>query len=401
MFGPLHDTRLSSPTEPPAPRSSVVESAHDVSHWQTLSTLPIAVPGQLEVARFDSQQEQEAEQRASASPDLKTSAVSDSHGPATETSRAPDSVHEALASAGTPLDATTRAHMESQFGTNFGAVRVHDNASSDRANEQIGARAFTAGRDIVFGRGQYAPGTTDGRSLLAHELAHVEQQSRAQQTLVQRAPALDGRKTTEKVDDSIATDVDKALEESPAVTKFIDKKSLRKISGKIEVEPSTVFASKYAKYAAKHSDMPDVKDVPGYTDRDRDRIVLKLNTADLEAALHEAVHFNSSTSFARQFGHHLNEGITEYFTERVLKEQKLGAGRAYRDELTYAKAFVTSVGEELVGKAYFQSDRGALKELTDALNKAGTYSKWRAVAFSGKPDDWKKAAAILKQAFGR
>lgn len=40
----------------------------------------------------------------------------------------------------------------------------------------VNARAFTVGRDVVFGRGQYAPQTAGGKRLLAHELTHVVQQ---------------------------------------------------------------------------------------------------------------------------------------------------------------------------------------------------------------------------------
>lgn len=44
-------------------------------------------------------------------------------------------------------------------------------------NDSIHAKAFTHGRDIYFNQGQYAPETTDGKKLLAHELAHVTQQN--------------------------------------------------------------------------------------------------------------------------------------------------------------------------------------------------------------------------------
>src|SRR5678815_5609432 len=49
-----------------------------------------------------------------------------------------------------------------------------------------GARAFTKGHDIIFGAGEYQPGTRDGRHLLAHELAHSVQQSRGKSEAVQR-----------------------------------------------------------------------------------------------------------------------------------------------------------------------------------------------------------------------
>lgn len=47
----------------------------------------------------------------------------------------------------------------------------------------MNARAFTLGNDIVFGAGQYAPQTTDGRYLMAHELTHVKQHTNDKHTI--------------------------------------------------------------------------------------------------------------------------------------------------------------------------------------------------------------------------
>lgn len=140
---------------------------------------------------------------------------------------APPSVHEVLASPGQPLDAPTRAFMEPRFGRyfpgpppagsggyaplavnqpgdafereaesvagrvmalapaaagpshDFARVRVHTGSAAAASAENVRARAYTVGSEIVFGAGQYAPGTDAGRTLLAHELAHVVQQGRA------------------------------------------------------------------------------------------------------------------------------------------------------------------------------------------------------------------------------
>jgi hypothetical protein len=90
---------------------------------------------------------------------------------------APAAVHEALRSPGEPLDAPTRAFMEPRFGHSFADVRVHADAAAARSASAVGARAYAVGRDVVFGAGMYAPARTDGRRLIAHELAHVVQQS--------------------------------------------------------------------------------------------------------------------------------------------------------------------------------------------------------------------------------
>jgi hypothetical protein len=89
---------------------------------------------------------------------------------------APPVVHEVLRSPGGALDGETRSFMESRLGHDFSRVRVHDDARAAESARAVGAKAYTVGRDVVFGPGQYAPGNDGGRRLLAHELTHVIQQ---------------------------------------------------------------------------------------------------------------------------------------------------------------------------------------------------------------------------------
>ncbi len=92
---------------------------------------------------------------------------------------APASVDRVLASPGSPLGPALRQDMEQRFGHDFSRVRVHSGAASDKSARDVNAHAYTAGQDIVFGAGQFAPGTLEGRRLLAHELTHVVQQGAA------------------------------------------------------------------------------------------------------------------------------------------------------------------------------------------------------------------------------
>jgi outer membrane protein OmpA-like peptidoglycan-associated protein len=69
--------------------------------------------------------------------------------------------------------------MEPRFGTSFADVRVHNDARAAASARSIDAHAFTAGPDIVFAEGRYAPGSDQGLRLLAHELTHVVQQGAA------------------------------------------------------------------------------------------------------------------------------------------------------------------------------------------------------------------------------
>ena len=79
---------------------------------------------------------------------------------------------------GMPLDPETRDLMESRIGHDFSQVRVHTGAEAARSAANLQAQAYTVGSDVVFGAGKYAPGASDGRRLIAHELTHVVQQGR-------------------------------------------------------------------------------------------------------------------------------------------------------------------------------------------------------------------------------
>lgn len=88
---------------------------------------------------------------------------------------------------GSTLSASEQDFFESRLGTDLGGVHIHADAEAARLSTALSARAFTVGRDIYFGQGEYRPGTSSGRRLLAHELAHVLQQSGARATDKQTA----------------------------------------------------------------------------------------------------------------------------------------------------------------------------------------------------------------------
>ena len=92
-------------------------------------------------------------------------------------SEAPPIVHEVLRSPGDSLDPKARAFAETRFGYDFSSVRVHTDSKAGQSAQAVNARAFTVGQNLVFAPGQYAPATSGGRQLLAHELAHVVQQT--------------------------------------------------------------------------------------------------------------------------------------------------------------------------------------------------------------------------------
>jgi hypothetical protein len=89
----------------------------------------------------------------------------------------PDSVDDVLSTPGEPMHAKLRSDMESRFGHDFSAVRLHGDEAAARSAHDVAARAYTAGNHIVFGPGASPLQTPSGRRLLAHELTHVVQQT--------------------------------------------------------------------------------------------------------------------------------------------------------------------------------------------------------------------------------
>ena len=105
----------------------------------------------------------------------------------TQSGRSAHDAPEAVSTTGSngrPLDVSTRTFFEDRFGADLSGVRVHTEGGAARAAERLGAEAFTVGRDIAFGPGEYRPASHEGRRLLAHELAHTLQPNAASRPMV-------------------------------------------------------------------------------------------------------------------------------------------------------------------------------------------------------------------------
>ncbi|MBA2434605.1 MAG: DUF4157 domain-containing protein [Verrucomicrobiota bacterium] len=111
----------------------------------------------------------------------------------------PPIVDEVVASGGEPLDSATRDRMSSHFGHHFGDVRIHADSRAAESARAVRAHAYTVGSHIAFNAGRYAPATAAGQKLLAHELAHVVQQTAPGRHAVQR----DDAKPEERIDVAI------------------------------------------------------------------------------------------------------------------------------------------------------------------------------------------------------
>ena len=123
-----------------------------------------------------------------------------------ENTEAPDIVDHAIHSGGAPMDGDTQSFMENRFGYDFGQVKIHNDSLASASAKSINALAYTSGNDIVFNQGQYSPGTSTGKKLLAHELTHVVQQNNSiQPKKIQRASLAQFRADLEAISPDHAT----------------------------------------------------------------------------------------------------------------------------------------------------------------------------------------------------
>ncbi|RZV11758.1 uncharacterized protein DUF4157 [Natrinema hispanicum] len=113
--------------------------------------------------------------RGAPTPLQRTTATQDTNS-AGET-RVPDSVRNVISSPGRSLDPSIQRVMEDRMGDSLGDVRIHTGPKAAQACEQINARAFTVGNHVAFNSGEYDPESPEGQHVLAHELAHVRQQT--------------------------------------------------------------------------------------------------------------------------------------------------------------------------------------------------------------------------------
>jgi len=188
---PTHE-RIESPNQTLSSSASIFRNPsleHDFSRIPTFSSSGREIQTKLAINKPGDEYEQEADRiadQAMSPPPLQSSVTTRltriqrfMGKPNGQLDAAPASVDQALASPGMPLGPALRQDMEQRFGYDFSQVRVHSSAVAEQSALDVNAHAYTVGQDMVFGSGRFAPGTHEGRRLLAHELTHVVQQGSA------------------------------------------------------------------------------------------------------------------------------------------------------------------------------------------------------------------------------
>ncbi len=108
-------------------------------------------------------------------------------------------------SSGHGLDDGMAAKAGATMGQDFSDVKIHTDSQSDQLSHQLGAKAFTTGNDIFFRAGEYNPASSEGQTLIAHELTHVVQQGAS-------APAVQGKMAVNDPNDQYEAEADHVAE---------------------------------------------------------------------------------------------------------------------------------------------------------------------------------------------
>ncbi len=133
------------------------------------------------------------------------------------------SVGLALSERGQRLSPSDATYFGAGMATDFSNVTIHTGTVAERAARSVGARAFALGDHLVFARGAYQPATGEGRRLLAHELAHVAQDSGVlRREEPQAAKKEDEDKTGEVIVEGLKTVAKEAAKNEKVKEKVID-----------------------------------------------------------------------------------------------------------------------------------------------------------------------------------
>jgi hypothetical protein len=334
---------------------------------------------------------------------------------------------------GDSLPTAVRNQMSGPLGDDLADVHIHHGPAGAELARLAAADAVTVGRDIAFAEGKFAPETPQGQQLLTHELAHTAQAGRgeagdvaqleaeaasgqrpthgsaglgqilrqpeAKPAPVQQAAKpnpLQGRSTRQTIDYRAEQAVQIALAQS-SLWPYIGGKVERgtKIEGRVTYLDQKDFEAAYVAYAGRESSaIEKAQDVRGFYDPAKQQIILA-KPATLESLLHETIHRFADRSFRQVFGAKLDEGVTQFFTNYVLQEYGLPAGRAYPKEAMAGSALASAVGLETLALGYFLGPAaGVLRTLirSRAQFDAGAFAR----AIRAETVDWQAVVQMIQ-----
>ena len=338
---------------------------------------------------------------------------------------------------GQPLDGSAKSRLGAAFGHDFSSVRIHTDGNAAQLSEQLNARAFTIGSDIAFGAGEYQPGTMIGDALIAHELAHVVQQSGG----AEHGPLNkdDGGSNESLEEDADVSAVGAVLQtwnglagnvkdigrnaiprmrsglrlqrcrrETPVTDQEADTlirgrygdNIVKAIAagvtavGRVKVVDEATFAANFKRIGGKAIDYPDVA---AFVDRTVQPEIVYIHETRQHPAtvVHEALHLYQSDKMRDEkiVPPEVKEGITEYFTRQIVEQEKIIERTSYQDEYEGVNELAQIVGDAIIRKAYFEGEIAELEAAVDKARSPGTYHNWSVSMDAG---DLRGARSSLK-----
>jgi hypothetical protein len=240
-----------------------------------------------------------------------------------------------------PLSSHERARFEPRFGQDFSGIRIHADARSAEMADALNAEAFTVGHNVYFGSGRLQPQTREWDQLLAHELAHITQQSRT-------GPALQPKlKMTGKAN-NVARTITLLNSGLRGYRVSVDKSGdVTIIENFVELPPD---AQQQALANRLTNIISDPKDVIMTISAGSQTLVGSYETGDIDIADIEAI------------------GVSALIHEIEEQYQKQAKGVAFGSETTGAHGEGIKAESEVKG-----AKRGAQKVISSKSNADGTF----------------------------
>lgn len=197
--------------------------------------------------------------------------------------------------------------------------------------------------------------------------------NRATTRLLQRKPdALTkaGVGTDDRVSSKTPSLIQAALEDSEELKPYLKDKFPKSLVTKdFDIHTDEDDFNQAAKDMLHNKDLMDKRKraeeyghIGGFFDRSTRHIHVRSRTK-FGHAVHEAMHKVAHPAFHGFWDDFINEGVTQYFADRLLVEHGLGkvTDHEYKDQLACAEKLVALTDWQTVAKAYFLND-GALRE---------------------------------------
>ncbi len=156
---------------------------------------------------------------------------------------------------GSALPSDTKQFMESRFSADFSGVRVHTDATAGQLSRSVNAHAFAHGNDIYFNSGKFSPGSTEGKSLFAHELTHTLQQGASKSVGAPARDAIDKTNAVSKKPGAVSNTValastaihpENSYKASSKPSGISDQKEAISSGGQLSVMPTPATLSNYS-----------------------------------------------------------------------------------------------------------------------------------------------------------